>query len=52
MKKYRTSKYMEEGFWLKPENQYWNNDLYTEEGKQYLNDFAESTRSKKANLIK
>lgn len=38
--------YLQEGFWLKPENHYWENDTYTEAGKQELRKFVDDERKK------
>ena len=52
-KQTRTAKYLEENFWLKPSNQFWNreNSPYSNYAKEYLNNWAESTKSQKVDNI-
>jgi hypothetical protein len=36
MKERRKHPYLEEGFWNKPENQFWNTEMYSEKSKRKL----------------
>lgn len=37
-------KHEKEGFWLDPKNHYWETEMYTEKGKEYLRKFVENKR--------
>jgi len=32
------------GFWLKPENHFWNKDTYTQKAKEYFAEFLEKVK--------
>ena len=40
----RLEPYQKAGFWHNPKNQFWNNGSYTNEGRQYLDDFVKMTK--------
>ena len=41
-----TQPYMKEGFWLKPENHFWECDEYTEKGKEICRERISKLNSK------